>query len=90
MITEGVAAANRVSRRKKKKSATRQEAVYGQAMDRATLSVRKCHEVDEGKKIEDVKLLNFCFMTTIESANKIYLPDQVDHLPPEFLQIIQD
>lgn len=35
------------------------------------------------KKIEGVKFLNFGHLVEIEQADKISIPDQVDHLPPD-------
>lgn len=36
-----------------------------------------------------MKLLDFCHTTPIESTADIEMPDQVDHLPPELLKILQ-
>ena len=35
--------------------------------------------------IEDVRLLGFGHMTRFEQAEKMNVPDMIDHLPPGFL-----
>lgn len=35
------------------------------------------------KKIEDVKFINFGNLIEIEDADRIQIPDQIDHLPPD-------
>lgn len=37
----------------------------------------------DNKKIEGVKFLNFGHLIEIEEADRIAIPDQVDHLPPD-------
>lgn len=35
------------------------------------------------KKIEDVKFINFGYLIEIEDSDRIRIPDQIDHLPPD-------
>lgn len=37
----------------------------------------------DNKKIEGVKFVNFGHIIEIEEADKITIPDQLDHLPPD-------
>ena len=36
-------------------------------------------------KIEDIKFLNFSSLATIDNSEQMHIPDQIDHLPPDFL-----
>lgn len=41
---------------------------------------------DAQSKIEDVKFINFGNIIKFDEADKVHIPERIEHFPPEFLQ----